>query len=85
MTKSSGEVVRAIREHTQRVNQAAQQIAASARQQLAGMNQITQAVENINVGATQTQTGMRQVEQAARNLDNLAGQLAQLVKRYKVD
>ncbi len=85
LTKSSGEVVRAIREHTQRVNQAAQQIAASARQQLAGMNQITQAVENINVGATQTQTGMRQVEQAARNLDNLAGQLAQLVKRYKVD
>ena len=84
LAQSTGEAIRAIREHTQRVNQAAQQIAASARQQLAGMDQITRAVENINVGASQTQTGMRQVEVAARNLNDLAAQLSDVVQQYKL-
>ncbi len=83
LTQSSGEAIRTIRDHIVRVNQAAQQIAASSRQQLAGMNQITQAVENINLGAAQTQTGMRQVELAARSLNDLAQHLADLVKRYR--
>ncbi len=84
LTRTTAETVRAIREHTQRVNQAAQQIAASARQQLAGMDQISRAVENINVGAAQSQSGMRQVEQAAHSLNDLAGQLAQAVQQYRV-
>lgn len=84
LTRTTAESMRAIREHTQRVNQAAQQIAASARQQLAGMDQISRAVENINVGASQSQAGMRQVEQAAHSLNDLAGQLAQAVQQYRV-
>ena len=62
---------------------AAQQIAASARQQLAGMDQITRAMENINQGATHTQKGMEQVDRSAQNLNDLAKQLTSIVQQYK--
>jgi methyl-accepting chemotaxis protein len=63
---------------------ASEQIAASARQQLAGMDQITRAMENINQGATQTQKGMQQVDRAAQNLNDLGNQLTGIVQRYKI-
>jgi methyl-accepting chemotaxis protein len=62
----------------------AQQIAASTRQQLSGMDQITHAMENINTGANQSQFGIRQIEQAAHNLNDLAAQLINILQQYKV-
>jgi len=50
LAQSAGDSIRVIREHTQQVATAAGQIAAGARQQLAGMDQITRAVETINQG-----------------------------------
>jgi len=84
LAQSTGDSIRVIREHTQQVAAAADQISASARQQLAGMDQITRAMGNINQGATQTQKGMQQVDQAAQNLNDLARQLTSIVKQYKI-
>ena len=84
LAQSTGNSIRTIREHTQQVVAASEQIAASARQQLAGMDQITRAMENINQGATQTQKGMQQVDRAAQNLNDLGNQLTGIVQRYKI-
>jgi methyl-accepting chemotaxis protein len=84
LAQATGDSIRVIREHTQQVVTAAEQIAASARQQLAGMDQITRAMENINLGSTQTQTGMQQVDQAAQNLNDLAKHLSSIVQQYKI-
>jgi methyl-accepting chemotaxis protein len=84
LAQSTGESIRVIREHTQQAVTAAEQIAATSRQQLAGMDQVTRAMANINQGATQTQKGMHQVDQAAQNLDDLARQLTSIVQQYKI-
>jgi len=84
LAHATGDSIRVIREHTQQVAVAAEQITASARQQLAGMDQITRAMENINLGAIQTQKGMQQVDQAAQNLNDLARQLTSIVQQYKI-
>jgi methyl-accepting chemotaxis protein len=84
LAQSTGDSIRVIREHAQQAVAAAEQIAASARQQLAGMDQITRAMENINQGAMQSQKGMQQVDQTAQNLNDLARQLTSIVKQYKI-
>ena len=84
LAQSTGDSIRVIREHTQQAVAAAQQIAASARQQLAGMDQITRAMANINQGAAQTQKGMEQVDHTAQNLNDLARQLASIVQQYRI-
>jgi methyl-accepting chemotaxis protein len=84
LAQSTGDSIRVIREHTQQAVAAAEQIAASARQQLDGMDQITRAMENINQGATQTQKGMQQVDQTAQNLNDLVRQLTSITQQYKI-
>jgi methyl-accepting chemotaxis protein len=84
LAQSTGESIHVIREHTQQVVEAAEQIAASARQQLAGMDQVTQAMHNINQGAMQTQKGMQQVDQAAQNLNDLVSELTSITEQYKI-
>jgi methyl-accepting chemotaxis protein len=84
LAQSTGDSIHVIREHTQKVVAAAEQIAASARQQLGGMDQITRAMENINQGAMQTQKGMQQIDQTAQNLNDLARQLTRIVQQYKI-
>ena len=64
--------------------QAASQIAVSAQQQLAGMDQLAQAMENIKVSTTQNMDSTRQAEVAAHNLHALGQKLKELVGRYKV-
>jgi len=84
LAHSTGDAIRVIREHTKQAVAASEQIVASARQQLAGMDQITKAMENINIGATQTQKGMQLVDQAAQNLNDLAMQLTGIVQQFKI-
>jgi methyl-accepting chemotaxis protein len=85
LAHSTGDAIHVIREHTKQAVAASEQIVASARPQLAGMDQITRAMENINLGATQTQKGMHQVDQAAQNLNDLAKQLTSIVQQYKIN
>ena len=84
LAQATGDSIRVIREHTQQAVAAAEQIAASARQQLAGMDQITRAMGSINLGAMQTQKGMHQVDQATQNLNDLAKQLIGIAQQYKI-
>ena len=84
LAQSTANSIHVIREHTQQVVMAAQQIAASARQQLAGMDQITRAMESINQGAIHTEKGMQQVDHAAQNLNDLGRQLTGIVQQYKI-
>jgi methyl-accepting chemotaxis protein len=84
LVQATGDSIRIIREHTQQAVAAAEQIAASARQQLDGMDQITRAMESINQGATQTQKGMQKVDQATQNLNDLARQLTSIVQQYMI-
>ena len=83
--KQTGEAIRTINEYIQQVAQAADQIAASTREQLTGIGQIVVAMENINEAATQSESGTHQVEQAAQSMNALAAQLNRIVGQYQLD
>jgi methyl-accepting chemotaxis protein len=59
--------------------EASLQIAATSRQQLAGMEQVSTALASINQAGAQSVTGVRQVEKEARRLQELAVSLKGLV------
>ncbi len=75
----SGETIFALADSVNESAQSAQQISASSRQQLAGMEQIGQAIESINQAETQSLAGTRQVEEEIKRLQNLAIDLKRLV------
>jgi methyl-accepting chemotaxis protein len=75
----SGEAIHALAESVNDSAQSAAQIAASSRQQLAGMEQISQAIESINQAGNQSVSGTRQVEQEIKRLQELALHLKRLV------
>ncbi|WP_310452205.1 methyl-accepting chemotaxis protein [Sulfuritalea sp.] len=83
-SKDAGEAIRQLTESMAESAQAANQIAVSAQQQLAGMDQLAQATENIKLATTQNLESTRQAETAARNLHGLGQKLEQLVGRYRV-
>ncbi len=60
--------------------QAAQQIAAAAEQQLGGMELIAQTMQNIQQAMADSVAGTRQSAQAAEELNQLAGELRELVR-----
>lgn len=60
------------------VNDSVMQISASARQQLAGIEQISQAIGVINEAGNQSASGTRQVEKEAKQLQQLAFNLKRL-------
>jgi methyl-accepting chemotaxis protein len=68
----SGEAIQMLADSVNEAVQSAVQIAASSRQQLAGMEQISQAIEAINQAGSQSATGTRQVESEVRQLQDLA-------------
>jgi methyl-accepting chemotaxis protein len=84
VAEQSGGALRRLAESVAGSAQAAQQIAAAAGQQVAGMEQIAQAMHNIQQVTVQTVEGTQQMEQAARDLDALAGQLAEVTAQYRV-
>lgn len=84
LAHTSGRAIQGLSKRIQEAAHAAQQIAASANQQLAGVDQIAMAMGNINQAAAQTERGTRRVEEAAQNLNALAAQLTSIVKHYKL-
>jgi methyl-accepting chemotaxis protein len=55
------------------------QISTSARQQLAGMEQVSQALDGINQAGSQSATGTREVEHQVKELKDLSFRLKRLV------
>jgi methyl-accepting chemotaxis protein len=79
ITSEAGEAIRKLGERLAHSADAAQQILASAQQQLTGIDQVALAMQNIRDASAQNMASTRQVEQAARDLDGLARRLTDLV------
>lgn len=75
----AGLSIRALADNVNRSTASAQQIAAAAAQQVAGMEQVTQAMAGIQQVAMQNVASSRQVEESAGKLNELARQLRRLV------
>lgn len=84
LARSTGEAIEAIASRIQKVEEAARQIAASTRQQLAGMDQVNSAMESIDQAAGQTEAGTQQAEKAASGLNELAEEIKAIVAQYKL-
>lgn len=84
LSGEAGESIRLLTESVAEAAQAATQIAASAQQQLAGMDQVTLAMQNINQASAQNVASTRQAEAAAQNLHELGQKLKKLVEQYRV-
>ena len=78
-TLQQNDTAASLAESANQAVQAAVQISASSRQQLAGMEQISQAIDNINQATGQSVSGTRQVEQEVKQLQDLALGLKRLV------
>lgn len=63
---------------------AARQIAASSRQQAAGVEQIWQAMKEIDRTVNESASGVRQLEQASKNMKTLSDELIALARQYRV-
>jgi methyl-accepting chemotaxis protein len=63
---------------------AATQIAASAQQQLVGMDQVAIAMQNIEQASAQNAASTKQTESAAQNLHDLGVKLKQVAEQYEV-
>jgi len=85
LTRATAETFGSISDSIGKMESAARQIAASTSQQSAGMDQVASAMESIDQAASQTEAGTRQSEAAAKGLAELAGQLDDMVKQYKLN
>ena len=65
-------------------SQAAQLIAASTREQSAGMDQIAQAMSQTNQATTALAAGAQESERAIAGLNEVAVQLGEISARFKV-
>ncbi len=76
----TGEIIQTLADRALEVAHAQTQIAASSRQQLAGMEQIVAAIESINQASDHSVKGSRQVDQATRHLQGIALRLQRLIE-----
>ena len=79
ITTEAGEAIRKLGERLATSADAAQQILASAQQQMTGIDQVALAMQNIRQASAQNMAVDAQVEQAARELDGLSRRLTELV------
>jgi methyl-accepting chemotaxis protein len=79
-----GESIRALADSIEEAARAATQIAASAQQQLVGMDQVALAMQNIEQASVQNVASTKQTESAAQNLHDLGQTLKQLAEQYYV-
>ncbi len=82
-SQMAGDAIRQLADSIDDSAHAASQIAVSAQQQLAGMDQLAAATANIRVATTQNLDSTRQAEAAAHNLHALGQKLKEMVGRYR--
>jgi methyl-accepting chemotaxis protein len=83
-SNEAGESIQMLADSIVESAQAALQIAASSRQQVVGMNQVTLAMESIKQASTQNVGNTKHAETSARDVHELGQKLKQLVERYEV-
>jgi methyl-accepting chemotaxis protein len=84
LSEQQGESIRILAEAIEEAAQAATQIAASAQQQMVGMDQVVLAMQNISQASVQNVASTRQAETAAQGLHGLGLSLKQLVEQYRM-
>ncbi|WP_035056148.1 methyl-accepting chemotaxis protein [Andreprevotia chitinilytica] len=83
-SSEAGDAIRVLTESIVESAQSATQIAVSAQQQLAGMDQLALALDNIRTAGAQNIASARQAETAAQNLHSLGQTLKDMLARYKL-
>jgi methyl-accepting chemotaxis protein len=78
------ESIGALADSIEEAARAATQIAASAQQQMVGMDQVALAMQNIKQASVQNVAGTKQSETAAQSLQSLGLKLKQLVGQYRM-
>ncbi len=82
-SKQTGAAIDNLAGSIQEAAQASLQIAASSRQQVAGMSQVAQAMESIKHASAQNVDSMTQLKTAAQSLLELGVKLEEMVSRYR--
>ena len=84
LSGEAGESIRLLSDSIAESSQAAIQIAASAQQQLVGVDQVALAMRNIGEASAQNVAGTKQIETAAKNLHGLGVKLKRLAEQYQL-
>lgn len=84
LSSQAGEQFLSLAQTIREGSDTARQIAASAQQQKAGMDQIAQAMKEINESTLQFLAGAKQTQQAAEDLNELSRQLDAVSNRYQL-
>ena len=84
LTGRAGEGVRSLTDTIREAWHAAEQIAASAQQQSAGMDRIAGAMNELEDSTMHFLDGAQQSQRSAENLDELSAKLTALTDRYRV-
>ncbi|MEW6059953.1 MAG: methyl-accepting chemotaxis protein [Actinomycetota bacterium] len=82
LTGKAGDVIRSLGDTVRDTARAASQIAAAAREQQVGMDQVSQAMRDVSQMTNQFVSGAQQSQSAAESLNELAGHLEQLTATY---
>lgn len=80
----SGHSIQALAQSVTESSQAAAIIDSSTLQQFEGVEQVADAMANIETAMHQNLTGTSQLESAARRLEELGGELRDLVQKYRI-
>ncbi len=80
----TGEAIQMLGQSVVESSRSASQIEASARQQVAGIDQVFTAMESINAAIKQNAEGAMQLQSAAQNLEELGKKLKAIVQDYKI-
>jgi NO-binding membrane sensor protein with MHYT domain len=84
LVNQAGDAIRHLATEVEHGAQANFQMAAAARQQLIGMEQIGLAMTSIQQATRQALTGTQQAEQAAQHLHSLSQSLQRAIKTYRL-
>jgi methyl-accepting chemotaxis protein len=84
LAQRAGEIIAALTDSTRESAQAAQQIVAAAKEQNAGMDQITVGMREASEAAGEFVAGSEEAQSTVENLNRVAAELEQLAGAYKV-
>ena len=84
LSNATDKTIQTLTDSIREAAEASYQIAASSKQQVAGMDQVAEAMEVIKTASAQSAVSTKQTEKAVTDLHDLGDNLKRLIQRYKV-
>ena len=84
LSSQSGKAIQTVMHGINETAESMVQIAASAKEQVVGLDQVTTAIQHIKLASEQNVESIHQVELTAQNLKELGTRLQRFVERYKL-